>query len=242
MPPTNDFVPFCPTDTGTNLLEQAPYLADPQLAIGNQPGIARLQLVNKALRQATYIASCVAQFLANATGSNVLDDANQAEVLATMAKVWPTATGVILPFAGSSAPTGFLLADGTSYLRATYAALFAVIGTTWGSADGTHFNVPNASGMFLRGAGTQTIGGVTYTTTLGTVQSDEMQGHFHSLSTSSGLVRFGFANTYNIVSGSNGDTVNPAVGSPTTDGSNGSPRTGAETRPANIGINYIIKT
>lgn len=52
-------------------------------------------------------------------------------------------TGEIKLWPGSSVPTGFLLCDGTSYLRADYAGLFAVLGTTYGAADGTHFNVPD---------------------------------------------------------------------------------------------------
>jgi microcystin-dependent protein len=52
-------------------------------------------------------------------------------------------TGVITPYGGSSAPSTWLMCDGTSYLRADYVALFAVIGTTYGFADGTHFNVPD---------------------------------------------------------------------------------------------------
>ena len=60
-------------------------------------------------------------------------------------------TGSILPFAGASAPTGFLIADGASLLRADYAALFAVIGTTYGSADGTHFTLPNLKGKVVVG-------------------------------------------------------------------------------------------
>lgn len=82
--PTNDFVPFCPTDNGSNLLSQADYLVDPQLAIGNAPGIARLKLVNKALRQATYIASGFAQYLLNKTGDSVLDDENMTNLQATI--------------------------------------------------------------------------------------------------------------------------------------------------------------
>lgn len=54
--------------------------------------------------------------------------------------------GVVLPYGGSAAPTGYLLADGASYLRTDYADLFAAIGTTYGAADGTHFNVPNLKG------------------------------------------------------------------------------------------------
>ncbi len=66
--------------------------------------------------------------------------------------------GVILPYGGSSAPTGYLLCDGTSYLRATYAALFAVIGTAYGSADGTHFNVPTSTDKIPMGSGANAIG------------------------------------------------------------------------------------
>ena len=52
-------------------------------------------------------------------------------------------TGTILPYGGISAPSSFLLCDGSTVSRTTYAALFAVIGTTYGSGDGsTTFNLP----------------------------------------------------------------------------------------------------
>lgn len=102
---TNDFVPFCPTDTGTNLLSQAAYLADAQLAIGSQPGVARSKLVNKALRQATYIASSLAQYISNVTGDNVLDDATQSEVLTTLAKALKLAPTVQVFTSGSGTYT-----------------------------------------------------------------------------------------------------------------------------------------
>lgn len=52
--------------------------------------------------------------------------------------------GVILPYGGSSAPTGFLLCDGAAVSRDTYAALFAAIGVTFGPGDGlTTFNLPD---------------------------------------------------------------------------------------------------
>lgn len=64
--------------------------------------------------------------------------------------------GMIFPYAGSSAPTGFLLCDGSAVSRTTYADLFALISTTYGSGDGsTTFNVPNLKGRFPLGyAGT----------------------------------------------------------------------------------------
>ena len=54
--------------------------------------------------------------------------------------------GFIAPFAGSTAPAGWLVCDGSAVSRTTYAKLFAVIGTTYGSGDGnTTFNLPNQS-------------------------------------------------------------------------------------------------
>lgn len=58
--------------------------------------------------------------------------------------------GAIMPFGGSSAPTGYLLCDGASYATATYPALFAVIGYTYGGS-GANFNVPNTKGRMIAG-------------------------------------------------------------------------------------------
>lgn len=56
-------------------------------------------------------------------------------------------TGLIVPWSDASIPSGFLECDGSAVSRTTYANLFAVIGTTHGSGDGsTTFNIPNLSG------------------------------------------------------------------------------------------------
>lgn len=61
--------------------------------------------------------------------------------------------GEIKAFAGSSAPSGWLLCQGQAVSRTTYASLFAIIGTTYGAGDGTTtFNLPNAEGRTLIGA------------------------------------------------------------------------------------------
>lgn len=53
-------------------------------------------------------------------------------------------TGTILPFAGETAPFGYLFCDGSAVSRTDYGALFAVIGTSYGSGDGsTTFNLPD---------------------------------------------------------------------------------------------------
>lgn len=63
--------------------------------------------------------------------------------------------GVVLPYAGASAPTGFLLCDGSAVSRTTYSALFAIISTTFGVGDGsTTFNLPDMRSRMPIGAGT----------------------------------------------------------------------------------------
>ena len=63
-----------------------------------------------------------------------------------------TPTGAILPFGGVSAPTGYLLCDGSAVNRDTYSDLFAIIGTRYGAGNGVNtFNVPDTRGEFLRG-------------------------------------------------------------------------------------------
>lgn len=72
-------------------------------------------------------------------------------------------TGSITMFGVASAPTGWVLCDGASYLHTDYPALFSAIGTTFGSADGTHFNVPDMRGRAPIGTGTGTGGGASGT-------------------------------------------------------------------------------
>ena len=67
-------------------------------------------------------------------------------------------TGTVSAFAGSSAPTGYLLCDGTAVNRTTYADLFGVISDTYGVGDGsTTFNLPDLRGRVI--AGLDNMGG-----------------------------------------------------------------------------------
>lgn len=60
--------------------------------------------------------------------------------------------GALMPYAGSAAPAGFLLCQGQNVSRTTYAALFAAIGTTFGSGDGsTTFTLPDLRGRTVAG-------------------------------------------------------------------------------------------
>jgi microcystin-dependent protein len=63
-----------------------------------------------------------------------------------------TPIGAIQMFGGATAPVGFLLCDGTTYLKTDYPALSTVLGTIYGG-DSTHFAVPDLKGRVAMGAG-----------------------------------------------------------------------------------------
>jgi microcystin-dependent protein len=67
-----------------------------------------------------------------------------------------TPTGTIIAYASNGAlPDGYLECDGSAVSHTTYADLFAAIGTTWGSGNGsTTFNLPSLNGYWLKGSST----------------------------------------------------------------------------------------
>lgn len=63
--------------------------------------------------------------------------------------------GTIIAFAGNNIPSGYLPCNGGAISRETYADLFTVIGTTYGSGNGsTTFNLPNLTDKFIQGSDT----------------------------------------------------------------------------------------
>jgi len=146
--------------------------------------------------------------------------------------------GSIFMFPTDNPPTGFLECDGSAISRTTYADLFAFIGISYGSGDGTTtFNIPDYRGTFLRsadhGAGIdpdslvrQDRGDGTIGDFVGTTQPDIVGNHEHNLHTN----------------GMAGGVVGPTQGGLHAGGgkinSGTTPKTGmgSETRPKNISV------
>jgi len=149
-------------------------------------------------------------------------------------------SGVMLPFGGPTAPSGYLNCDGSTKSRTTFANLFTAIGTAWGEGDGsTNFHLPDMRGRIPRGrddgagvdpdAGSRTAsnsGGNTGDN-VGSVQEDEVTSHTHLVTGI--LVTPGGSAT--------GGGADFTGGSRTSD-----PTGGTETRMKNANVNYIIKT
>jgi microcystin-dependent protein len=177
-------------------------------------------------------------------GTNTTQIATTAFVLAN--GVPPT--GVINMWGTGTAPSGWLLCAGAAVNRTTYAALFAVIGTTFGVGDGsTTFNLPDYTNRMPYGTSVGATGG-SATTTLITANlpshthSITDPGHLHSITGSNDNVQSnntvvmgrgsGSPQTANTNTATTGITATDATGS----------GTAATTISPYLGINFIIKT
>lgn len=157
--------------------------------------------------------------------------------------------GVIQMYGGSSAPSGWVFCDGASLLRASFAALFTAIGTTYGSADGTHFNVPDMRGRVPIGVGTGTGGGASGTglptggAALAAIALATWKGENTHVLTVGELA----AHTHDVQSSTGGGGQQGwTPGGATPVGVFASASTGSDTAHNNIqpsmGVNFIIKT
>lgn len=169
--------------------------------------------------------------------------ADQGNVISNVPQGVPA--GVIAPFAGTAAPSGYLFCDGSPVSRSTYAALFAAISTTWGNGDGsTTFNLPDLRNMFLRGSGSSAVG---------VYEDDAFRSHNHGASVSDpGHAhsvpqgqRGAFGGSNPVPSGFSGGTYPTQLataGAGTGISVSIAASGGSETRPVNRRVLYIIKT
>jgi len=143
-------------------------------------------------------------------------------------------SGAIVSYAGSSAPDGYLLCDGSTVSRTTYADLYDVIGTTYGTGDGsTTFALPDLQDKFVLGKGdTYSTLAATGGETEHTLTTDEMPSHHHTITG-------GTSGTAGYV------TMESDGNSASTESSNGTNYTGGgeahNNMPPYIVLNYIIK-
>lgn len=162
---------------------------------------------------------------------------------------------VVMPCAASTAPSGWLICDGTDYAQADYKALYDLITSTYDTqinpttgiaydSPGTgRFRVPDYRGLFLRSDG-QHVNQDT-SKSVGDYTSDQMQGHYHDYrfdGTGNNHGVQGSGSLYGLAYVGGASTGGTSyVESAITDNTNGSIRKGKETRPANKAVKYIIK-
>lgn len=182
------------------------------------------------------------------TSNNILGNTSLASIQAIGNPV-----GSITMYGGAAAPANWLLCDGTSYLRSAFPGLFAAIGTAYGTADGTHFNVPDFRGMFPRGvtgasandpdsaSRTANNAGGNTANNVGSQQGFATQDHTHFMvaSHNNALILNGSGGTNNgyTTGGANVTTTmnTDFIASPIA-------LSNSEVRPINLYVNFIIKT
>ena len=177
------------------------------------------------------------------TGTNTTQLATTAFVNSSIAAIpTPSVSGSIIMWPTASAPTGYLLCNGTAVSRTTYATLFSLFGTTFGTGDGsTTFNLPNYTNRMPYGTTIGSTGGsadailVSHTHTA-TVTDP---GHLHNVGASVN----GQPGAYGNYAG-NTSTIQSATattGITVANSTEGVSGTNANLPPY-LGINFIIKT
>ena len=152
--------------------------------------------------------------------------------------------GTIAAFGGEVVPEGWLFCDGSAVNRTQHAALFAAIKTSWGAGDGqTTFHLPDLRGVFLRGVSRGTNRdpdrgarnadrpGAAQGDAVGSFQQDQLRQHTHQ----AGYPVF---TVVNLAAGGAPLNYNTSIMTIPTEGANPG---GAETRPINAYVSYIIK-
>jgi len=176
-------------------------------------------------------------------------------------------SGAVFCIAVASVPSGYLECNGATVSRTTYAALFAVIGTQYGSTNSSNFKVPDLRGEFVRGFdnGRNADSGRS----IGSSQGSQNASHNHSASATSTAGAHSHALNYqrkhvedtgtaavtdirreggdgdggsqNFTNNTNSGFMNNATVSVSTSVSI-SNQGGSESRPRNVAMMYVIKT
>lgn len=103
-----------------------------------------------------------------------------------MASLQPAPVGSIMMWPSATIPSGWQLCDGSSLNRQEYAALFYVLGTTYGNNDSSTFCIPDMRGLFVAGRGANNYNNLNQKGGYNTValSVNEMPRHNHDTSDS----------------------------------------------------------
>ena len=172
-------------------------------------------------------------------------------------------SGSVFCMAVATVPSGYLECNGAAVSRTTYAALFAIIGTAYGTGNGSStFNLPDLRGEFVRGfdhgRGVDSnrsindpqdsqFGRHNHNVSASSTSSVSDPGHQHSMSvgffnslSSGGALAFRDAGTSNrINNASTGISVSTSTS--ISQSNRGGAENSSETRPRNVAMMYIIK-
>jgi hypothetical protein len=252
------------------------------------------QRINDA-RTVSAIVNADIDAAAAIAGSKLANDSVSLAKLVTAVQNALVPAGAVQPFARSTAPSGWLAANGSTIgsassgatnASADYSALFAVLWDNWTNTDlpildsagaastrgasasadfaaNKRLPLPDLCGIFVRGSGSQTISGTSYSGTFAAKSADALKTHTHTFSATSGgeslqhghtvnsIITTGFGgSSANITTGGGGyridnvaTTFNGSGHTHSVSGTTGNPSTGTstETRPANIALLYCIK-
>lgn len=157
---TNDFLPFA-VGGSANVLSQAAYAALAALANGYQSGVANSAQINKTFRQSSIMSAVLAQFIADTTGANSVDDGTTATLLSNLklaVRAFKTVKRTIFTASGTYTPSaGLLFAE------------VEVIGGGGGGATGSSSNAAGggAAGAYCKAILSAATIGASQTVTVG---------------------------------------------------------------------------
>ncbi|MGS0170888.1 phage tail protein [Escherichia coli] len=252
----NDFKAFA-TDRSANVISQEELEALPALLSGFTAGKASSAQVNKVIRQASFIAAALAQFVSDKTQRDVLDNGDLPGFVELLG------SGFAVEYLSRKNPFGDIKSDGTVPTALENLGLgegsalpvgvpvpwpSATPPTGWLKCNGAAFSaeeypelakayptnkLPDLRGEFIRGWDDGR--GVDNGRGLLSTQNDEFKSHSHNFDRTWGLSSFDPTGGYDLVSAdASGKVVNFDT-RPTVEVG------GSETRPRNIAFNYIVR-
>ena len=231
-------------NNGTDIVVATNYLAS--LTLGSA-----LPVASGGTAATSFTANSV--ILGNGTGAlsgNLVAPSTSGNVLTSNGTTWTSAaapagtpTGGLMMWPTASAPSGWLLCNGAAVSRSTYSGLYAVVGTTFGSGDGsTTFNLPDYRDRMPIGAGTtysaNSSGGSKDAIVVSHTHTITDPGHTHGIPSVVTVYHNPASNPGDLQSGS---TTTSSATTGISVNSAGSSGTNANLPPY-LGIYFIIKT